>query len=230
MLQNEGYQTHAYLNHNPSSPRQEGHQITFIAYIQIQDNIGAVAKLSRSGRIGAILPKSRSCAMPTYMSVDWPDRKLRFKTRPVGFRRLLRIPRLLDFPYFSGTMFELELQIHNDSEVSQDIQYAGQLFRLSGTTHQTADHIKQDEGHVQLDRNSKTKRRLHLAHLPQPGNYSFELHLGSKVDESWKHGQGHAVYFDALPKDATSFNAGIVIIASIISLIIGLIVGGLSAG
>ena len=163
--------------------------------------------------------------MPTYMSLEWPVRNLRFKTSPTGFRKL-RIPYLFDFPYFSGTMFELELVINNDSEVSQDINYSGKLFRLSGITHQTADPIAQAGDNLKIDPKSKIKRKLHLTHLPQPGNYSFELDLGSKVEESWEHGQGHAVYFEALPKDATTMNVVTVIISGIIGVIIGLALGG----
>ena len=39
------------------------------------------------------------------------------------------------------------------------------------------------------------------------------------------HGREDIVYFDALPKDTTTFNVAIVIISGLIGVIIGLVLG-----
>lgn len=157
--------------------------------------------------------------MPTYMSLEWPAKKLRFKINPVGIRKFRYIP------YFSGTMLELELVIHNDFEESQDIYFGGALFRLSGVTHQTADLIEQTEGHLTINSKSKVKQKLHIAHLPQPGNYSFRLHLGAGGEDP-QDVYGDAAYFDALPKDATVLNVVAIIISGVIGVLIGLLLLG----
>jgi len=159
------------------------------------------------------------------MTLEWPSEKLRFQPKPTGIRKFIRIPYLFHFPYFSGTMLDFKLAIYNDAEEKQDIYYSGSLFRLSGVARQSADFIKQTEGEVEIGPKSKEEKQLHFTHLPQPGNYSLKLHVGTR-GENPQNGEGDVVYFDALPKDATAFNVVTVIISGLIGVIIGLVLGG----
>jgi len=123
-------------------------------------------------------------------------------------------------------MLEFELEIHNDSGEKQDIGYSGTLFRLSGDASPNGDFVHHtDRDDLTSNPKSTVKRKLCLNHLPQPGNYSFRLDLETRRGEDYKNAHGYAVYFDALPKDATSFNVVTVIISGLIGVIIGLILG-----
>jgi len=165
---------------------------------------------------------SKAYKMPTYMPLKWEARNLKAEIRPVGIKRIKYIPFRLHFPYFSGTMLELQLEMNNDSQECREIHYKGILSPLFGIPHRKT--IAVAEGDLKINPKSKIKQKLRLAHLPQPGNYSFRLELRSEG----QHPQGIAgdmVYFDALPKDASAFNVGLVIIGGISGGIIGVIIG-----
>lgn len=165
--------------------------------------------------------------MATYMPLIWKETNIRVFTKPTGLQKWIHIPYIIRYPYFSGTFVQFDLEVHNNSGEIQNIDYTSLLFRLSANTRETADNIANVDGSLEVNPHSKSTQRVQLEHLPQPGNYSHKLLL--------RNTQGHAtdgdtVYFDALPKDSTSFTAGIVIIASVISLLIGLVIGGLGNG
>ena len=159
----------------------------------------------------------------TYMPLESANKKVRVVTTPTGFRKIIRLPRIEHIPYFSGTLVEFDLEVHNDSEECEEIDYEGSLFRLSGITHKPADHIKQSEGSLKIHSKSKAKHRICLTHLPQPGNYFFRLEIKTKKNAGEKI-SGDTVYFDALPKGASSFNVWVAISAGIIGGIIGALI------
>jgi hypothetical protein len=168
-----------------------------------------------NGRIGAYKNQRRGQIMPTYMPIKWQDMDIR--VRPTGKRMLLPIP------YFSGTFLKFILEIKNNSDRVHSFNYSGLLFRLSGVTHQSADTLISVSGLVEIGEKSKRKFILETVHLPQPGNYSFELVLNDSYSD--KRTQKQVASFDALPKDATIFNIYMVIISALVGAVIGGLVG-----
>lgn len=162
----------------------------------------------------------RFYTMPRYMPLEWKDKGLVAKIKPTGIRKVLPLP------YFSGTLLQLKLVVHNSSYEIREIRYKSDLFRLSGTTHQPADPIKCIEGHFEIRPNSDDGQKLRIAYLPQPGNYSFKLQLVSYEKEP-KFVEGDMVYFDARARDASTLNIWMLLASAIIGGIIGYLLGSL---
>jgi len=164
--------------------------------------------------------------MPEYMPLS--SGGLRAEIKPTGKRKVLRIPYLFHFPYFSGTKLVVNLVMHNDSNETKRVHYAARLFRLAGVAQQPADPIPPVAGgDLEINPMDKNSKILHLANLPQPGNYSLKLELSSD-GEPRQSFSGDMLYFDALPKDATTFNVATVIISGLIGVILGLVLGRLA--
>lgn len=157
--------------------------------------------------------------------------ELEFKINQTGIRKYLRIPRVFSFPYFSGTMFELELEIINHSKEAREIDCTVRVYLLLpriSLQESGEDQKLVKGGRVTIGHSGTGKIRLRFANLPQPGNYIVRLDCkenGKSLDIN-----RDIMYFDALPKDGSTFNVAIIITSGLIGVVIGLIVGRMING
>ena len=170
--------------------------------------------------------------MPTYTSYELPinePKKLKIKTKPCGFRKILRIPYLYDFPYFSGSVPRLKIEITNYTPEVKTIKCSGRLYLLFHRPTQERFEDEKDRVHrfMTIEPNRKCEVELKFARLAQPGNYSIKLEYAGDIP--YGHGD-NTVYFDALPKDGSTLNISVILIGALIGFILGLISGWLING
>jgi hypothetical protein len=152
--------------------------------------------------------------MPIYIPLVNEDKTLRVSPRGVGIRKW-------GIPYFSGTLFCLNIVFCNLSDNVKTVKCEYELLRLSGVVGEKDKVIKEGQDSFNLKVGGKLKRFWKFDYLPQPGNYLVALRLIKGTNR----GEADLVYFDALPRDATSWSLQIAVIIGIIMLIIGGLLG-----
>ncbi len=153
--------------------------------------------------------------MPTYVTVVNEDNTLRVVPKGVGLRKWATIK------YFSGTLFCLNTTFHNLSNNTKTAECGYDLFALHGVGDNKGVFIGGGQDSFDLKAREKLRRFWGFGYLPQGGYYSVRLRL----KEGTKQGEADLVYFDALPRDATSWSLQIAVFTGIVMLIIGGLLG-----